>query len=151
MLPKIIEENFEVTRIREYEKEWHIEVTEKKEKIPSMAKYRANGSKIVLNGYRPKMEIVDYPIRGKIVYLHIKRRRWKIEGTQESYENGYKITAKGLKCTHEFGNFLKELGRKKRHKFFRAFPDIRHIGEKDFTMVSSIKRFFSRGNTEKDS
>ena len=149
ILPKLVEEKFKIRQIREYEDEWIIDLIEKKENIPESAKRRTFGKKVVLNGYRPHIEITDYPLRGKIVYLRLKRRRWKIEGTKETYENQYKITAKGLKCTHEFGAFLKELGRYKRRKFFRTFPNIRHIQQKDFTMVSRIKRFLSNRNTEK--
>ncbi|WP_438850184.1 ISAon1 family transposase N-terminal region protein [Bacteroides acidifaciens] len=29
-------------------------------------------------GFLPEIEVQDFPIRGKAVYLRIKRRRWKI-------------------------------------------------------------------------
>ncbi len=148
MLPTIIREKFKIVRIQEKESEWIIYLEEHPENVPKNAKRRDCGEGIVLNGFQKQIEIIDHLLAGKPTYLRIRRRRWKIAGTKESYENDYNLHPKGLKCTHEFGDFLKELGRYKRRKFFRTFPNIRHIREKDFTLVSRIKRFFSRSGTE---
>jgi len=147
MLPPIIKENFTIRKIEEKDKEWIIYLEEKPENIPREAKMRNFGRKIVLNGFQKQIELIDHTLSGKLTYLRIRRRRWKIQGTQESYDNHHNLHPKGLKCTHEFGSFLKYIGRYKRRKFFNAFPNIRHIREKDFTMVSRIKRFFSKDDT----
>ena len=128
MIPKRYLENFEVTKMREKPNEWIIELTERKEKIPS----KLQGKDIVLNGYKEKVEIIDHTFVGKIMYLQFCRRKWKIRGSTESYFNTYKLHEPGMKCTPEFGGFLKELPRQERHKFFCAFPNIRHIREEDF-------------------
>ena len=148
MLPQKIREKFKIVRIKEKEREWIIYLEEYPENIPESAKRRDYGAGIVLNGFQKQIELIDHTL-GKLTYLKIRRRRWKIAGTQESYHNEYNFHPKGLKCTHEFGNFLKGISRYKRRKFFRTFPNIRHIREEDFTMVSRIKRFFSRENEEK--
>jgi len=145
ILPEEIQENFEIIQVKEKEQEIKLVLVEKEEKLPEKARReKSNGEKIVRNGYCNLLELVDFPLKGKICYLELKRRRWKISGTNITYENHYKFHEKGVKCTLRFGNFLKSLGFIRRRKFFRAFPNIRHIREEDFSMVSRIKRFFKR-------
>lgn len=112
------------------------------------ARRRQLGREIVQNGYLKPIELTDFPLKGKICYLLFTRRRWKIEGTKESFQNSYKLHPKGLKCTIEFGNFLKYINRHARHKFFISWANIRNIREKDFSLVSRIKRLFIRKECE---
>jgi hypothetical protein len=46
-------------------------------------------------GFLPKIRVQDFPIRGKKVYLHIVRRRWRVISSGET--------------TQEFGLFLKKI------------------------------------------
>lgn len=147
LLPKEWEPYFEIESIEEKTKEINIKVVEKETCIPEMSKRRSFGKKIVLNGYMPLLEITDFPLRGNPVYLKVQRRRWKISGTSESYHNEYELHPKGLKCTPEFGNFLKELTGSTRHKFFQFWQNIRNIREEDFSLVSRIKRIFQKENS----
>ena len=49
------------------------------------------------------------PIRGKAVYLRIKRRRWEDPSTGQTYSRDWSLVATGTRITAEFGAFLKEL------------------------------------------
>lgn len=61
--------------------------------------------------YEPKI-VQDFPIRGKAVYLHIKRRRWR-QKTDKKIEikADYSFIAEGSKLTAELSAFLKGTGR----------------------------------------
>lgn len=144
LLPKELKKKFKLKKLEERETEWVAHFEESKENIPSSAVHRQFGKKIVQNGYMKPIEITDFPLKGKICYLKFKRRRWKIQGTKESFHNTYKLHPKGLKCTYELCNFLKSLTRYARHKFFLTWSNIRHIREEDFSLVSRIKRVFRR-------
>jgi len=64
----------------------------------------------VLNGYMNPIELQTFPAQGKEVFLYLKRRRWKLEGSNTSHYNTYSFTEEGMKATKEFGAFLKEIG-----------------------------------------
>lgn len=59
--------------------------------------------------YKAKM-IQDFPIRGKAVYLVIKRRRWRKKDTKKEIKSDYSFIAVGSKLTEELANFLKGTG-----------------------------------------
>lgn len=63
------------------------------------------------NGYMNPIELQTFPTKGKEIFLLLKRRRWKIKGSNTSYFNTYNFNAEGMKATKEFGAFLKEIGR----------------------------------------
>lgn len=63
-------------------------------------------------GFFPVKVIQDFPIRGKAVYLAIKRRRWRHkERKNEVIHNDYSIVSDGSKLTKELSDFLKGTGR----------------------------------------
>lgn len=64
-----------------------------------------------LNGYMNPIELQTFPVQAKEVFLYLKRRRWKLDGSPKSYFNSYRFTEEGMKSTKEFGAFLKEIGR----------------------------------------
>lgn len=66
---------------------------------------------LVSKGFYPEIEVQDFPIRGKAVYLRIKRRRWEDKSTGHSYSRDWTLVAAGTRITSEFGTFLKELHR----------------------------------------
>jgi len=61
-----------------------------------------------------EITIQDFPIRGKAVYLKIKRRRWrhKIE-PDKIIRNDFSFIAEGSGFTKELSDFLKGTGRYK--------------------------------------
>ena len=54
-------------------------------------------------------EVQDFPIRGKAVYLRVKRRRWEDPETGQTYSRDWNLVASGTRITAEFGVFLKAL------------------------------------------
>ena len=63
------------------------------------------------NGFMNPIELQTFPTKGKEVFLLLKRRHWKIKGSNENYFNTYNFHELGMKATKEFGAFLKEIGR----------------------------------------
>lgn len=63
-------------------------------------------------GFSPVTIVQDFPIRGKAVYLAIKRRRWgHKERKNEIIHNDYSLIADGSRLTQELSDFLKGTGR----------------------------------------
>lgn len=63
-------------------------------------------------GFYADKKIQDFPIRGKAVYLIIKRRRWRHKDRKdEIIYNDFSFIAEGLKLTKELSVFLKGTGR----------------------------------------
>ncbi len=60
-------------------------------------------------GFTPEKTIQDFPIRGRSVYLHIRRRKWLDRSTGEIFSYSYDdLTVEGTKLSPEFVAFLKE-------------------------------------------
>ena len=55
--------------------------------------------------------VQDFPLRGKAVFLKIRRRRWRHKLTKEEITNDFTFLAGGSKFTKELADFLKEAGR----------------------------------------
>lgn len=63
-------------------------------------------------GFYPVTVIQDFPIRGKALYLAIKRRRWRLKTDHNKViHNDYSIIAEGSRLTEELSAFLKGTGR----------------------------------------
>ncbi len=63
-------------------------------------------------GFYPITIIQDFPVRGKAVYLSIKRRRWRHkERKNDIIHNDYTLIAEGSRLTQELSDFLKATGR----------------------------------------
>ncbi len=103
--PGIISKNFEVTSIIEKRETITIVFEEKTDLVPKELK----GKQVVLDGFLNPVALQTFPLKDKMVYLSLKRRRWKELGTTgKSYSNTYDLHRQGMKTTKEFGAFLKE-------------------------------------------
>ena len=81
---------------------------EEKNQIPEGYNSKEYESK----GFYPVKIIQDFPLRGKAVYLAIKRRRWRHKTNKnEVISNDYSLIAEGSKLTKELSDFLKDTGR----------------------------------------
>ena len=61
-----------------------------------------------------EITIQDFPIRGKAVYLKIKRRRWRLKKDPgKIIRNDFTYIAEGSGFTQELSDFLKSTGRYK--------------------------------------
>lgn len=68
-------------------------------------------SKYESKGFLSSKTIQDFPLRGKAVYLTIKRRRWRDKETKQEIRSDYSFIAEGSKLTQELSDFLKATGR----------------------------------------
>ncbi len=61
-------------------------------------------------GFTEEKTIQDFPIRGKAVYLHIRRRKWRdtVDGSIFTYD--YELTEEGSRLTPAFVAFFKRRG-----------------------------------------
>jgi hypothetical protein len=102
LLPKGILDYFEIVadtigndRVHFYLEERNI--------IPEEYKTEKSQSK----GFSPEIAVEDFPLRGKPVLLHIKRRRWTLLTTGKIVKRDWNLVAKGTRITSEFASFLK--------------------------------------------
>ena len=51
--------------------------------------------------------VQDFPIRGRGVFLRIKKRRWRHKKNKETITRDFSFTADGSKFTSELSDFLK--------------------------------------------
>jgi hypothetical protein len=63
--------------------------------------------KLSSKGFYEEIKVQDFPIRGKEVYLYIKRRRWLNESTGNIVMRNWEVVAKGTRMTKDFAAFLK--------------------------------------------
>ena len=59
-------------------------------------------------GFMESKLIQDFPLRGKGVYLRIKKRRWRHKQTKEIIKRDFSFIADGSKFTQELSDFLKD-------------------------------------------
>jgi hypothetical protein len=64
-------------------------------------------TKLTSKGFFDEIKVVDFPIRGKNVYLMVKRRRWLDENTGHPVFRDWNMVAKGTRMTKDFASFLK--------------------------------------------
>lgn len=62
-------------------------------------------------GFLPSSRIQDFPIRGRAVYLVIRKRRWRDKETRKEISNDFSFISQGAKLTKELSDFLKGIGR----------------------------------------
>ena len=84
---------------------WVIEFEEKNE-IPNGHSPLDYESK----GFMESKLIQDFPLRGKAVFLRIKKRRWRHKYTGAVIKRDFWFIADGSKFTRELSDFLKDAG-----------------------------------------
>jgi len=71
-----------------------------------------NSSNYESKGFYPSKRIQDFPIRGKALYLCIKRRVWREkESPNSTIKSDYSFISEGSKLTKDISDFLKGTGR----------------------------------------
>lgn len=106
LLPEYLIDHFDIIRGYEENECLHIDF-EEKNILPAEFLTR----QVLSKGFLPPIGIEDFPLRGKAVRLHIKRRRWIDKNTSELVQRNWSLVAKGTKMTADFAAFLKEIGR----------------------------------------
>ena len=113
LLPTDLLAHFEVVSVKELgeistkKMVFHIQLEEENQ-LPNsydQAEYQSKG-------FYPEKTIQDFPIRGKALYLNIKRRRWRSKDkTLPDIKSDYSFIAEGSKLTEELSVFFKGTGR----------------------------------------
>jgi hypothetical protein len=106
ILPEFLIENFNLTSFKNTEENLHLYFEEK-----ATAPKEFTSVELISKGFLDEITIQDFPLRGKFVYLHIKRRRWTNKSTGEIIKRDWILVAKGTCMTQEFAAFLKEINR----------------------------------------
>jgi len=106
LLPEVLVNYFELTDHKIKGEELHFHFKEK-----NIIPEEFEGSKLSSKGFYPSATVQDFPIRGKEVYLHIIRRRWINESSNQTVSRDWQLVAQGTRMTNEFATFLKEISR----------------------------------------
>lgn len=106
MLPDFLLDHFDVVSTSNTEEKLHL-YFEEKIKPPQ----EFNIFELVSKGFQDEITIQDFPLRGKYVFLHIKKRRWTDKATGKTFKRDWHLAAKGTRMTEEFAAFLKEINR----------------------------------------
>ena len=101
-LPAGLLDIFDITSIEQLTDSFSIHL-EEKNNLPQ----GFNPSEYESKGFYKVKKIQDFPIRGKAVYLYIRRRRWRRKDTGEVIHRDFTIVATGTKLTQELADFLK--------------------------------------------
>lgn len=101
-LPDFLIDHFRITKVDQIASRIDIYLEENPD-IPSEIK----SSNLICHGFHKQSIIKDFPIRGKQVYLYVKRRRWLNKQTKEVVSRDWDLAAKGTRMTDEFASFLK--------------------------------------------
>ena len=101
-LPAGLPDIFDITSIDQQADSFSIHLQEKNN-LPQ----GFNPSEYESKGFYKVKKIQDFPIRGKAVYLYIKRRRWRRKDTGEVIHRDFTTAAAGTKLTQELADFLK--------------------------------------------
>ena len=60
-------------------------------------------------GFYDPVIVQDFLLRGKKVFLNIRRRRWLLQKHNEYISRNWRMVAEGTRMTQDFASFLKEL------------------------------------------
>ena len=106
ILPRGILEYFTINKVSQLPKELNIYLEEKN--VPPIDYQK---DKLTSKGFFEEIKVQDFPIRGKAVFLIIKRRRWLNVDTGIIVFRDWGLVAKGTRMTKEFAAFLKVISR----------------------------------------
>ena len=107
-LPQGLGELFEMVRFERTEQAYNIWLDEKKERSEAG---RRNPN-IVARCYTDYVVIQDYPLRGRPVYLHMRKNKWWNKETNEIFSYNLELPNEdGTRLSAEFVSFLKDEGR----------------------------------------
>jgi hypothetical protein len=95
--------SFETLCSVEKKKEYLVIEFEEKNEIPNGYPSSEYESK----GFMESNLIQDFPLRGKQVYLRVKKRRWRHKLTKAIIKRDFTFMADGSKFTQELSDFLK--------------------------------------------
>lgn len=111
ILPEGMLEYFEIKSVRNISIGYEVYLEEKPD-IP----IEFVGDPLRCHGFHQEQTIHDFPLRGKVFDLKVKRRRWLNTQTNQVVSRDWELMAKGTRFTQEFAAFLKGLPGYSSHK-----------------------------------
>jgi hypothetical protein len=102
LLPKDILKYFDVIEFKKEAVEVRIFLEEKKD---SPEKHKKKHIRV--NGFVNEVKFKDFPLRSKIVTLHIRRRRWLLVDENKKVTRDLSLRTPGTRLKQEFPDFLK--------------------------------------------
>jgi hypothetical protein len=106
LLPEYLISHFDMVSFEEKDNLLHM-YFEEKSTVPKEFSSLHLWSK----GFHDEITVDDFPLRGKPVKLHIKRRRWTDVKSGKILQRDWKLIAKGTRMTQDFAEFLKKICR----------------------------------------
>lgn len=98
-LPQGLDEFFEIVRFERTEQAYNIWLDEKKER----SEEDRRNPNIVARGYTDYVVIQDYPLRGRPVYLHMRKNKWWNKQTNEIFSYNLELPNEdGTRLSAEF-------------------------------------------------
>lgn len=105
-LPEGILEYFTISKVEQQGESINIHLEESNIFPPEYI-----NDKLTSKGFLDEIKVQDFPIRGKKVFLVVKRRRWFNETRGNLVMRNWELVAKGTRMTKEFASFLKAISR----------------------------------------
>lgn len=104
LLPELLVTHFDISSHKKDNDVLHLYFEEKADLPPDF-----NSKHVISHGFHKEITVQDFPIRGKKVFLHIKRRRWLNKQSKQTLHRDWNLVAQGTRMTIEFAAFLKAL------------------------------------------
>ena len=104
LLPEEIFEYFDIVDVKVQSTQIDVYLDER-----NIVPKEYSDTKTMSKGFHAVATIRDFPIRDKSVFLHVKRRRWLVESTNQVISRNWELVAKGTRFTKDFATFLKGL------------------------------------------
>ena len=106
-LPAGLEDLFEMVKFEYSDTAYNIWLDEKKK----LSDEDFRNPNIVARGYTEYFTIQDYPMRGRPVFLHMRKNKWWDKATNEIFSYNLELpNEEGTRLSAEFVSFLKYEG-----------------------------------------
>lgn len=103
-LPREVVDLFEIVKIDDNPSQWRMDIyLDERKVIPK----QLSAAAVIAYGFVEAVTIQDFPIRGKRVYLHLRRRKWLNKSDNTIHTTHFDITHPGTQLTEELVAFLK--------------------------------------------
>ena len=103
LLPEEMIEYFEVVKVDKTTERLDVTLEERNNGV-----FGYESGQLRSNGFYEESIVRDYPVRGRKMSFHVKRRRWIEVETGKSVSRRWDLVAEGTRFSKEFAAFLKE-------------------------------------------
>lgn len=104
VLPSELVDYFEITKVEPSETALDVTLEERDVGVDGYA-----NDSLRPNGFYAETLVRDFPLRGRKMTFHVKRRRWLIKETGQSIGKRWDLVADGTRHSKEFASFLKDM------------------------------------------